>query len=192
MLPEDSIVVSALRSDDEKMFEQLFKHYYSSLCNYALGIVHDKDDAEDIVQQTMIIVWEKRSLLQITVSLKSYLYRAVHNSALNKIRSSKVKALYAEEQLALGQQDFVPAAELIVGKELNEQIISSIDQLPEQCRLVFKLSRFEHMKYAEIASHLDISVKTVENHMGKALKLLRNHLKDYLIWLILFITKYLL
>jgi RNA polymerase sigma-70 factor, ECF subfamily len=191
VLPEDSIVVSALRSDDEKMFEQVFRHYYSVLCNYALGIVHDKDDAEDIVQQTMIVIWEKRSLLQITVSLKSYLYRAVHNSALNKIRNSKVKAIYAEEQLTLGQNDFDSASEYIVGKELNEQIVSSINQLPEQCRLVFKLSRFEQMKYAEIASHLDISVKTVENHMGKALRLLRNHLKDYLMWLLIIMTKYL-
>src|SRR6187455_2433579 len=149
------------------MFEQLFRHYYNSLCNYANGIVRDVDEAEDIVQQVMITIWEKRNALQITASLKSYLFRSVHNTSLNRIRKNKTVAMYAETQQAENIE--TTTANTIIGKELNQQISIAVNKLPEQCRMVFKLSRFENMKYAEIADHLGISVKTVENHMGKAL-----------------------
>ena len=167
------------------MFEQLFRHYYGLLCGYAKGIVNDADEAEDVVQQTMITIWEKRNALQITVSLKSYLYRAVHNAALNKIRSQNVRLAYAGEQLHVETAVVSTTADALSGKELGKQINEAINQLPEQCRMVFKLSRFNELKYAEIADHLGISVKTVENHMGKALKLLRIHLKDFLIWIVI-------
>ena len=185
MLPEDSLVVEALKAGDENMFEQLFRHYYNSLCNYANGILKDADEAEDIVQQVMVTIWEKRLSLQITASLKSYLYRSVHNTALNRIRKQKTVAVFEEAQISDGNSSDTTTANAILGKELNQQISIAINKLPEQCRLVFKLSRFENMKYSEIAGHLDISIKTVENHMGKALKLLRMELKDFLIWIVI-------
>lgn len=164
------------------MFELLFRHFYESLCNYANNILNDTDEAEDIVQQTMITIWEKRSALQITVSLKSYIYRAVHNSALNQIRKNKVRSDYAGEVQYAGDISETTTTGWLEGKELDIQIQEAINNLPEQCRLVFKLSRFEGMKYSEIANHLNISAKTVENHMGKALKQIRIQLKDFLVW----------
>ena len=163
----------------------MFRHYYRMLCGYANSFVSDADDAEDIVQQVMITIWEKRNTLQITASLKSYLFRSVHNTALNRIRQKNTVNAFAEDQLRSSETVYENTSEGIAGKELDKQITSAIDSLPDQCRMVFKLSRFENMKYAEIASHLDISVKTVENHMGKALKLLRTQLSDYLVWIII-------
>lgn len=181
MLPEDSVIVDSLKKGDVKMFEKIFRHFYNPLCNYADSILKDTEEAEDAVQQIMITVWEKRNSLEISVSLKSYLYRAVHNGALNIIRKNKVRSVYAEEVQQIGDTAETTAADPIEIKEMNHQIASAINNLPEQCRMVFKLSRFEGMKYSEIASHLNISVKTVENHMGKALKQIRLQLQDLLV-----------
>lgn len=183
MIPDDRVLVTALQQSDIKMFETIFRHFYNPLCSYANGLLGDSDEAEDVVQQTLMAVWVKRTDLQINTSFKSYLYRAVHNRSLNKLRHSKVRSGYEADQLAVEPSLSESASSTLAGKELKQHITDVIEKLPEQCRLVFKLSRFEDMKYAEIAGHLDISVKTVENHMGKALRLLREHLREFLIWL---------
>lgn len=185
---EDTEILAGLKKSDKQVFEQLFRSCYGPLCNYVAGIVSDKDEAEDIVQQTMITFWEKRETIEITTSVKSYLYRAVHNQALNKIRHDKVRLVYSKEVQSFGEQESEPASGKILQQEMQSKIAEAIDQLPDQCRTVFQLSRFENLKYLEIANHLGISVKTVENHMGKALRLMRISLKDYLplclLWLI--------
>ncbi|MES2680947.1 MAG: RNA polymerase sigma-70 factor [Bacteroidota bacterium] len=164
---------------DKSAFEQAFRAYYQSLCNYAVPLIKDKDEAEEVVQNVFFNIWSKREALQINSSLKSYLYRAVHNDCLNKLKHVKVKTLYAEDYKKSAGA-FNSATDTLEAKELGVKINKAIDSLPEQCGNVFRLSRFENLKYAEIASQLDISVKTVENHMGKALKILREQLKDYL------------
>lgn len=179
VLISDNEIVKALRSNDEGVFEQLFKQYYQRLCTYATGML-DGDDAEEVVQQLFLNFWEKRQQLTITVSLKSYLYRAVHNACLNKIKQAKVRQLYAEEHIKTTEPGYEHTSQSLFKTELENQIHKAINTLPEQCRLVFKLSRFEEMKYAEIAEHLGISIKTVENHMGKALRIMREQLKEYL------------
>ena len=185
---EDTEILAGLKNSDKQVFEQLFRSCYAPLCNYAAGIVSDEDEAEDIVQQTMITFWEKRETIEITTSVKSYLYRAVHNQALNKLRHDKVRRIYANDMQGFGEQESEPASHNIVQKELQVKIADAIQLLPDQCRTVFKLSRFENLKYQEIANRLGISVKTVENHMGKALRLMRVNLKEYLpiclLWLI--------
>jgi RNA polymerase sigma-70 factor (family 1) len=176
---------------DKKAYEQVFRTYYQTLCNYACSVIKDMDEAEEVVQNVFYTIWNKREVLQISTSIKSYLYRAVHNDCLNKLKHGKVKMLYAEEYKSHANGGFDSSANVLEAKELNKQINTAIDSLPEQCGLVFKLSRFENLKYAEIAEQLGISVKTVENHMGKALKIMREKLKDYLplvLWL-LFINK---
>lgn len=185
---EDTELLVGLKNSDKQVFEQLFRSCYVPLCNYAAGIVSDKDEAEDIVQQTMITFWEKRETIEITTSVKSYLYRAVHNQALNKIRHDKVRQEYSKDVQSSDEHVSEAASGKILQQEMQAKIAEAINQLPDQCRTVFQLSRFENLKYLEIANHLGISVKTVENHMGKALRLMRISLKDYLplclLWLI--------
>ena len=176
----DEQLSQSLQNGDEAVFEQLFRHYYSRLCSYACSIVKDMDESEEIVQQSFLGIWEKKTTLHITGSVKSYLYRAVHNACLNKLKHAKVRQLYAEDYQRNNDDAYEHTDQVIGKSEIEKQILNAINSLPEQCRMVFKLSRFEEIKYAEIARHLGISIKTVENHMGKALKLMREQLKEYL------------
>jgi RNA polymerase sigma-70 factor, ECF subfamily len=180
-----------LKEGDVNAFEMFFKTYYQPLCNYAYTFIHDKDEAEEIVQSAFLSVWEKRKSLDIKTSLKSYLYTMVRNTSLNIIKHEKIKQKHVGEALALGDKSYESVAQAVATNELEERIQHAMEVLPEQCRLVFKLSRFEELKYSEIATQLNISIKTVENHMGKALKIMRDQLKDYLPILIIIMMNFL-
>lgn len=162
-----------------------FKTYYQPLCNYAYSFIRNRDEAEEIVQSAFLSVWEKRDSLDIKTSLKAYLYTMVRNTSLNVIKHEKIKQRYVGEALAFEERSHDSVAQKVLSSELEERIQHAMESLPEQCRLVFKLSRFEELKYSEIANQLNISIKTVENQMGKALKIMREQLKDYLPMLIL-------
>jgi RNA polymerase sigma-70 factor (ECF subfamily) len=169
-----------LREGGTTAFEMLFRTYYQSLCNYAYSFLRDKEEAEEVVQSTFLLVWEKRGSLAIHTSVRPYLYAMVRNACLNVIKHDKIKQRHAGEELALAERSHDSVAHAVASNELENRIRLAIEDLPEQCRMVFKLSRFEELKYAEIANQLNISVKTVENHMGKALKIMREKLRDYL------------
>jgi RNA polymerase sigma-70 factor (ECF subfamily) len=181
----------ALAAGDITAFEMYFRTYYQPLCNYAYTFLQDRAESEEIVQTTFLSVWEKRTSLNIKTSPKSYLYAMVRNACLNVIKHEKIKQRYVGEELALADQGYESVSQTISSNELETRIQTAIEVLPEQCRLVFKLSRFEELKYSEIAEQLDISVKTVENHMGKALKIMREQLKDYLPIIIVFMNGFL-
>jgi RNA polymerase sigma-70 factor, ECF subfamily len=175
----DQELFRALRDGDINAFEMYFKNLYQPLCNYANSFLYDREESEEIVQATFLTVWEKRETLNVSSSVKSYLYAMVRNACLNLIKHEKIKQKYAVEA-SYTNEGYDGVMETVTSVELEDRIAKAIEQLPEQCRLVFKLSRFEELKYQEIADQLEISVKTVENHIGKALKLMREHLKDYL------------
>jgi RNA polymerase sigma-70 factor, ECF subfamily len=177
----------ALEKGDINAFEMLFRTYYKPLCNYAYTFTHDKDEAEEIVQSTFLSVWEKQGTIRIQTTVKPYLYAMVRNACLNVIKHEKIKQKHAAEELALGEEAYESVTQAVHTSELERQIYKAMEKLPEQCRLVFKLSRFEELKYAEIAGQLNISIKTVENQMGKALKIMRDQLKDYLPLLIVLV-----
>lgn len=158
----------------------LFRTYYQPLCNYAYTFLQDRQDAEEIVQSTFLMVWEKKNELAIRTSVKPYLYAMVRNACLNALKHEKIKQRHAGEELATAERSYDSVAHIVATNELEFRIKEAIDELPEQCRMVFKLSRFEELKYSEIAEQLGISIKTVENHMGKALKIMRDRLRDYL------------
>lgn len=174
----------AIRFGDEAAFGQVFREFHAPLCRYALGIVGDPENAEEVVQDVFLRIWEKRETLRITVSLKSYLYRAVHNGCINQIESNKKKVRLDEAPMKIVHQAGQPDPG-IQQKELEQAIGRAIGSLPEQCRRVFELSRFEKLKYSEIAGVLGISVKTVENQMGKALRVMRERLAPFLTVLVL-------
>ena len=169
-----------LKNGDITVFEMFFRAYYQPLCNYAYTFVQDRDEAEEIVQSAFLSVWEKRESIEIRTSLKSYLYTMVRNACLNVIKHEKIKQKHIGEELAIAERAHDSVSQRVNSSELETRIQVSIEKLPEQCRLIFKLSRFEELKYAEIADQLNISVKTVENQIGKALKIMREELKDYL------------
>lgn len=184
MLQNETDIVKALQAGDEKVFERYFKDNYQRLCRYAFTFMKDKDEAEEIAQNVFVTMWEKRTSLAIETSIDSYLFRAVRNASLNKIKHQKVRQDYSAEQVA-SSNSVEPSTHLTLKNELQKQINEAIESLPEQCRIIFKLSRFEELKYAEIAEHMNLSIKTVENQMGKALRIMREKLKDYLVLLVI-------
>lgn len=185
-------VFTALKEGHESAFEMLFKTYYQSLCKYAYSFLNDKDEAEEVVQAAFITVWDKRKAIEIQTSIKSYLYRMVRNSCLNVIKHKKVKKQHAAYEMAGGEPSHESVSQSIISSELEQKIYEALKALPEQCRLVFQLSRFEELKYSEIANQMNISVKTVENQMGKALKIMRAQLKDYLPLFLIFMKDWII
>ena len=167
---------------DTGSFEALFKANFKGLHAYAATIVTDGDAAEDIVQQTFMKLWERRDTMHEIDSLPAYLYRSVYNASLNYLKHVKVKAAYqqyATHQMNADAQQNTASSPAAV-KELEGRIDAALKDLPEQCRTIFQMSRFEELKYREIADRLGLSVKTIEAQMGKALRILRMKLVDYL------------
>ena len=183
-LPVEQLIIT-LKAGDLTAFEMLFRTYYQPLCNYAFTFVQDRDEAEEIVQSTFLNIWEKRESLSIHTGVKPYLYAMVRNACLNVLKHEKIKQQHAAMEMAVAERSTESVARTVMASELETKIYQAMDRLPEQCRLIFKLSRFEELKYAEIAQHLNISIKTVENQMGKALRIMREQLKDYLPLLII-------
>ena len=164
---------------DLRSFEVLFRQYYQMLCSYAFRFVNDTDTAEEIVQDLFYKLWEKRTELQINTSVKSYLYSAVHNRCLKFIEHRKVENKYRNYYLTHESEIDSEPQNASGINELQGIIDLTLDSLPDRCGRIFRLNRFEGLKYHEIAQKLSISVKTVEANMGKALKVLRKNLKDY-------------
>ena len=182
MSKEESKLLTAFSRGDERAFEQLFKEYYDATCRYVMRVIRDSDTTEEIVQSTFVNLWEKRELIRADISFKSYLFRSAYNTALNYIKHQKVVSNYVakkQEKIELVQQNYVSHQPDF---ELQKKITDAINELPPQCQKVFRLSREEGLKYHEIADELGISKKTVEVHMGKALKMLRLRLKEYLMF----------
>lgn len=170
----------AILEGNQPAFEMIFKTYYKPLCHYAHSFLNDKNEAEEVVQTTFIKIWEKKNELNIQSTLKAYLYSMVRNGCLNVIKHEKVKQLHAQRHVQETERSRELVDEKVLSNDLESKIYLAMKALPEQCRLVFQLSRFEELKYQEIADQLQISVKTVENQMGKALKIMRTQLKEYL------------
>lgn len=174
---------------DEREFEQLFKTHFQFLCNFANQYVEDLDVAQDLTQKVFIRLWEKREELDPNLSIKAYLFTSVKNRCLNYLRDQKK---YRSKVLDLDCADIEMGVEedYFAEKELKEKIEAALKSLPEKCRQVFEMSRYQQLKYKEIAEELDISQKTVEAHMSKAMKILRTLLKPF-IWLAIIMIKHL-
>ena len=179
----------AIQQGDEQSFERLFRTFYTRLCAYARGMLTDLDEAEEIVQTLFCRLWEQRATLEVTTSVQAYLFRAVRNACLNQIKKVQIRDAYKAMNLEEINQNPELQPDHATADDLRERIERAIAELPEQCRLIFKMSRFEELKYREIADSLGISIKTVENQMGKALKVLRFKLADFLTIIMLFLFR---
>lgn len=162
------------------VFYHLFHAYYAKMHRYAYTILKDNHLAEDIVQTVFLKLWEKGDKMLMEEKIGNYLYKTTHNLSLNYIRDQKVKEKYMREAAGVADPLVDHVNEEISASELSGHIRAVIKKLPEGCRAVFLKSRVEGKKYAEIAAEMNISVKTVEAQIGKALKIFREELKDYL------------
>lgn len=176
---DDKNLLEQMQADNQSAFDHLFRLYYAPLCRYAATLTDgDMDEAEDIVQQAFVRFWEQRHTLDITWSVRAYLYKTVYNRCLNRLRDARTrnryKTYHAQQMEYQQSQDTTPEPDLV------ERLQNALATLPEQCRRVFELSRFEELKYREIADQMGISIKTVETQMGKALRILRVQMADYL------------
>ena len=159
------------------MFEQLFREHFEVLCYFAKGYVSDFDTSQEIVQEVFINLWNKRESITSDKSVRSYLYTSVKNRSLNWLRDHKKFRSYVLDIEIEDHTTFFEHDNLEMN-ELKKRIEDAMDKLPERCREIFELSRFEELRYKEIAAKLGLSVKTVEVQVSKALKILRNELKD--------------
>jgi len=160
---------------DQSAFQKLFNTNYKYLVAVAYRYFKDEARSKDIVQDAFVALWNKRNVLEIEIGLKPYLSRAVVNKSLNEIKRSKKIAHMENETLPEPSVEPLGLEKLAL-KEKQKQIQTAINSLPERCRLIFSLSRFEELSHKEIAEKLDISTKTIENQITKALKILRTAL----------------
>src|SRR4051794_7358377 len=168
---------------NDAVFEAFFKEHFVPLCSYCqYKVGFDLDLAKEIVHTSFIKLWEVRQTLAENVSPKAYLYTIIINSSLDVLKHEKVKQQHIQfVQKTTTEESSPNSFESIDLKELRTDIDAAISQLPEQMRRIFELSRFEGLKYAEIAAQLNVSVKTVETQMSRALAKLREKLSGYLI-----------
>ena len=168
-----------VRDDDVAAFEKLFRTYYAELVNYAYSFLKDLDVSEEIVQDFFYNYWKNRKRIIIRVSIKSYFYRAIKNNCLKYLDAVAVRRKYAEKIMEDSNENIGYEGKELEFYELHGLIEEILAELPDRCGQIFRLSRFEGLKYEEIAKELSVSVKTVEANMGKALKLLRERLARY-------------
>ncbi len=170
---EDLFLFKRLKQNDKKALKILFDKYYQSLCNFAFLFLNESALAEEIVADVFIGIWNKRKEITVSVNPKAYLYQSTRNRVLSHLRKKRVVL----EEITAKESErtimILTPETLLINKETEQKIAEIIDKMPKQPGLVFRLHKVDGMKYKEIASVLGISVKTVENHMGKALKFFR-------------------
>jgi RNA polymerase sigma-70 factor (ECF subfamily) len=175
----ESELLDRLRAGDEPAYDHLFRTYYPQLVGMAEVMLGDRADAEEAAQEVMIELWRRREKLLIDTSLRAYLFRATRNRALNRIRHQR--AIRQSETQARPEVTVAPRAhDNLVEAEIDQTLKRVVGELPPRCREVFELSRVHGLRYVEIASVMEISVKTVEAQMGKALRTIREQLAAWL------------
>jgi RNA polymerase sigma-70 factor (ECF subfamily) len=171
-------IIRRIKEGDKGQFESLFRSSYVSLVRYAMTIIKDHDSAEEIVQELFFRLWQDKEKIKIESSLNGYLFRSVHNRCLHFIDHARVVDRHAEEVSHNQPESAENPSEILLHKELQERIAGVLEKLPERCGKIFCMSRFEGLKYSEIAEKLAVSVKTVESNMGRALKEFRKELSE--------------
>ena len=185
-LPSDDLILEALGNDNVKIFKLLFENYYGDLVKYALRILHKPVIAEEIVQDIFERLWLRRREIQIHHSFSAYLYSSVRYQCINYFKSKMKDFVFEANILRMDQiVENTPYDELVL-HDLKEALRLSIETLPEQCQIIFKLSRNAGLSNPEIAEQLNLSPKTVENQITIALKKIREFLQKN--WYVIFLV----
>ncbi len=176
---DDKIILEKISKGDMQAFHVLFSRYFSDMCNFLLLYLHSKELCEEVALDIFTYVWERRDSIQIRTSVRNFLFSAARNKAVSQYRKEQQKIFsdLSAGELLLTETDH--SEFLLENKELHEIIRKAIDNLPEKSRLIYQMAWEEDLSYKEIAAQLNLSVKTVENHVGIALRKLRESLKPY-------------
>ena len=187
MIEREKILFEKLRSSDETAFKVIYNKYVPKLYYFIREYIPQRDIVENIVQDTLMVLWDKRCTLSDDTNLSAYLYTVARNFCLYKLRDSRYRMKFfdtseiSELELKTNMDALISLdTSVLTFDEIEKLIKDTLEELPPQCRKVFSLSRFEEKKYKEIAEELEISQKAVEGHISKALKLFRKNLKEYL------------
>lgn len=180
---QEYFVMSALRQDSKEAFSLLFQTYYTDLVLFCGNFVKDKDSCEDIVQSIFLKLWNDRKHIQIEISLKSYLLKAVRNSCLDEFRHIEIVRQY-ETEYGSSVLDNYDTENYILYSDLYTHLSRALEKIPDLYKEAFVLNRFEGLKYREIAEKLNVSERTIEVRVSKTLDLLRKQLKDFFVFLI--------
>jgi RNA polymerase sigma-70 factor, ECF subfamily len=178
---EENLPVKQMLGGDESAFSIIFNTYYIDLVLFAGTFLRDRQAAEEIVQEVFIRLWENRESVIITSSLRSFLLKSIQNRCIDTIRHMKIVGDYQsklQNHPLLLEND---TENYVLYSELEDDLKKALGKLPADISKIFLMNRFEGLTYPEIADQLDLSVRMVEIRMGKALALLKQYLKDYLI-----------
>ena len=176
--------LSSISPDESEAFDSLFESHYARLCNYAYTLVNSFNVAEDLVQDVFVNIWTRRKKIVIQSTVNAYLYKCVYNAYLDHQKKNRLQQVFVKSKQ---DGNSLSLYDSIKDFELPERVDGAIEELPEQCRKIFKMSRQNGNKYHEIAKELNISENTVDTQIRRALKYLREQLKDYLIIISVFL-----
>lgn len=183
---EERILVERMQQGDTTAFELLFKYYYPGLVVFASNIVINKDEAEELVQDFFVRLWENRHSLKSDNPLKSYLFTSVKNRSINFLKSAQVKKNVIEELKRQMESEMRYNPDIYTDTELQQKLKLAFTKLPPRTAEIFTLSRFKGLSNDEIALALELSKRTVETQISNALKILRKELQNYLTLLLFF------
>jgi RNA polymerase sigma-70 factor (family 1) len=173
----DNLLVTRIRNNDKDAFKSLYNRYSKKIYFFSLKYLSNNVEAEELVQSVFINIWENRETLDATIPVKSYIYKSAINYIYNYLRKKAIRARFIESEIHKGEIHSNLTYEQVFLHDLERSINSIIETLPAQQRKIFQLSRYEGLTHKEIAKKLDLSVRTVENQMYRALKIIKNILK---------------
>lgn len=189
-------ITNGIKNGDHSVIRWLYSEYYIGLCTYAFRFLKQKEEAEEIVQQTFYKLWEKKDTIQINESVAAYLFKSVKNNCLNHIKHQQIVNRFnqdtlqniqeSEELLTISQET---GLSIYIAKEFEDKVFKTIENLPGQCRDIFKMSRFEGLKHSEIAEQKGITLNTVQKQISIALEKIKFALDTYISIFILLIVK---
>ncbi|MGQ0764307.1 MAG: RNA polymerase sigma-70 factor [Gemmatimonadota bacterium] len=179
-LSDDTELIARIRGGDERALEEVFRAHYAAMCSVVRRIVFAPDVAEELVQDVFFKLWARRESMTEIDSLRTYLYRAARNTALNHLRRKRLENAHEQKEASKGEPASVESTDdAAAAADLADAVRAAVEKLPERCREIFLMSRDGGLTYGQIATELGISIKTVETQMGRALRSLRLSLERF-------------